>query len=78
MYTDILSILLDANQLTGYEHTRTVVLLTLLAVISIIMWIIVSLSLILRFGVVLIMKYLHRKHLRKQVYVSTSQMSEQK
>lgn len=41
-----LSIFSDFNQFTGFEHTRIIVMLTVLALISLIVWTIIGLSII--------------------------------
>lgn len=46
---------------TGYEHTRIVDLLTVLAFISIAMWAIVCLSIVIRQGAILVIRLLRFK-----------------
>lgn len=46
MPTTNLSILSDFNQFTGLEHTQIVAMLTILALISLIVWAIIALSII--------------------------------
>lgn len=46
MPTTNLSILSDFNQFTGFEHTQIVAMLTILALISLIVWAIIALSII--------------------------------
>lgn len=46
MLTTSLSILSDFNQFTGFEHTRIVAMLTILALISLVVWAIIALSII--------------------------------
>lgn len=53
-----MSALVSANEFTGFEHTRIVDLLTVLAYISVGMWVIVCLSIIVRQGAILIIRIL--------------------
>lgn len=53
-----LSALMGANEFTGFEHTRIIELLTVLAYVSIVMWAVVFLSIIVRQGAILVMRIL--------------------
>ncbi len=50
--------LASPSQFTGFEHTRVIDLLTVLAIISVIMWITVCVSIIVRQSVVLLSQLL--------------------
>jgi hypothetical protein len=56
--------LASPNQFTGFEHTRIIDLLTVLAFISIAMWAIVCISIVIRQSVIAIMRLSRygRKH----------------
>lgn len=56
MNTAILSAITAANEFTGFEHTRIIGLLTVLAFISIVMWGAVLASMIIRQITLLIMR----------------------
>jgi hypothetical protein len=54
----------DQHQFTGFEHTRIIDLLTLLAIISVVMWLIVMLLIVVRH--IAIYWYSHAKRVRYQ------------
>jgi len=58
MNGSLLSALTGANEFTGFEHTRIIELLTVLAYVSIVMWAVVFLSIIVRQGAILVMRIL--------------------
>lgn len=58
MNLQTMSALVGANEFTGFEHTRIIDLLTVLAYISIGMWVIVCLSVVVRQGAILIIRIL--------------------
>lgn len=59
-----LSSLAYPSQFTGIEHTRIIDLLSALALISIAMWTIVSLSIAVRFGVLFVIRRLGKRTTR--------------
>lgn len=48
MLTTGLSALFEFNRFTGFEHTRVVAMLTMLAIISVFVWASIGLSIIIR------------------------------
>lgn len=61
MNTLLLSSLADPSRFTGLEHTRIIDLLSTLALVSIAMWIVVSLSIVIRLGALLTIKRLAKR-----------------
>lgn len=62
----------NPNDFTGFEHTRIVDLLTVLAFISIAMWAVVCLSLLIRQGAILVIrlvKYSRTHHISALKYI---------
>ena len=55
--------IINLNQYTGSEETRIMALLTILATVSIIMWLIVLVSIVLRIGAKLLIR--RSRHLPK-------------
>lgn len=67
MFSISLSIFSNFDQFTGFEHTRIVTMLTVLALISLIVWIIIGLSIIIRHIALLIIRLSRgRNHLSNE------------
>lgn len=64
MNITFLSNLASPSQFTGLEHARVIDLLSTLAIISIAVWIIVSLSIAIRFGVLIVIRRLSKRATR--------------
>ena len=54
-----LSIFSDFNQFTGFEHTRIIAMLTVLALISLVVWTIIGLSIITCQVALLVIRFSH-------------------
>jgi hypothetical protein len=61
MFRTSLSIFSNFDQFTGFEHTRIVAMLTVLALISLIVWVIIAVSIIVCHITLLIIR-LSRDH----------------
>jgi isoprenylcysteine carboxyl methyltransferase (ICMT) family protein YpbQ len=65
MKTELLLAVVAASEYTGFEHTRIIGLLTVLAFISVAVWVIVGLSFIIRQCAVLtirLVRYSRKRH----------------
>ena len=68
MVVTFLAALAESSQFTGYRHSQIVNMLSVLALLSIVMWIFVCLSIIVRHGAIILFRLYRLFRLRRKFF----------
>lgn len=72
MQNVILAVFMNINGFTGREHSQVVVLLAILALISIVIWMLIVLSILVRQGVIILLRLLGHIAARRALHAKGS------